>query len=182
MSFDLQQSSQQKELSALYQEVILDHSKHPRHKHKMTSCQFCQEGKNPLCGDQITVFCSLDANRLLTVSFEGSGCSISQASASMMCEALQGKTVHEVKPMLKSAEDIYSGRAQLDDADLENDLEALSGVGKFPVRIKCAALPWKTFEILFQEHFDAQGNPKNPCHFSTCPPPASKKLKVVTTE
>jgi nitrogen fixation NifU-like protein len=174
------------ELSALYQEVILEHFKRPRHKGRVEHCQFCQEGKNPLCGDTITVFCQVGGEAhdpRLSLHFEGSGCSISQASASIMCESLQNISLNEAKNRLKQAESIYSGKQSISPDDFEEDVEALHGVSQFPVRIKCAALPWKTLEILIAENFDAQGHPKQGCNkITNCVQNNSKKLKVVSTE
>lgn len=174
------------ELSALYQEVILEHFKRPRYKGRTDHCQYCQEGKNPLCGDTVTIFCEIKHDNkkpLLNLHFEGAGCSISQASASIMCEALQNIGLEEAKQLLKHAEDIYTGKEKFNTDDLEADVEALHGVSKFPVRIKCAALPWKTLEILIAENFDTEGNPKPGCNkLTNCVQNNTKKLKVVTTE
>lgn len=174
------------ELAALYQEVILEHFKRPRFKGRADHCQYCTEGKNPLCGDTVTIYCEVNQNSdnpVLNLHFDGVGCSISQASASIMCEAVQGMSLEEAKNLLKSAENIYTGKEKLNSSDLEADIEALHGVSKFPVRIKCAALPWKTFEILIAENFDAEGKPKPGCQkITNCVQNQTKKLKVVTTE
>lgn len=173
------------ELASLYQEVILEHFKRPRFKGKTEHCQFCLEGKNPLCGDTVTVFCEVkhvDNCELLNLHFEGSGCSISQASASMMCDALQGVELKMAQKILKHAEGIYTGQHKQDASDLESDLDALYGVSKFPVRIKCAALPWKTLEILLTENFDADGKAKPGCNkLTNCVLNQTKKLKIVST-
>ena len=179
------------QLEELYQEVILDHSRSPRHKGKPTiGCQICQDGKNPLCGDEITVFCRVNQEQkvsnpdwLLSLQFSGKGCSISQASASMMCELIQNKSLRECERIVEMAEQTYTGqRVQATEEDLENDLDALFGVSKFPVRIKCAALPWKTLEMILDEHFDGQGhflgNP-NGCFLEAPCARDNKKLKVV---
>ena len=174
------------ELNGLYQEVILEHFKRPRHKGRVEHCQFCADGKNPLCGDLVTIYCEVNHESptpRLNLHFEGSGCSISQASASIMCEALQNVNLTEAKSILKLAENIYTGKEKLSSDDLDSDLEALSGVSKFPVRIKCAALPWKTLEILLAENFDEKGNAKPGCDkLKSCIQNKTKKLKVVTTE
>lgn len=174
------------ELKDLYQEVILEHFKRPRFKGRTEHCEYCQEGKNPLCGDTITLFCSVDKNSdkpLLNLHFEGSGCSISQASASIMCDALHNASLERARILLKTAEDIYTGKQQLSPEELEEDVEALGGVSKFPVRIKCAALPWKTLELLLAENFDEQGHPKAGCDkLKNCVQNKTKKLKVVSTE
>jgi nitrogen fixation protein NifU and related proteins len=151
------------DLQDLYQEVIVDHSKHPRFKGKPKgTCQICQEGKNPLCGDELTLFCSvtagLNAKSHLSVQFSGKGCAISQASASMLCELMQDKTWQECRQLLQLAESTYTGKRNLgSNEDLETDLDSLFGVSKFPVRVKCAALPWKTLELILDTHFDKKG-------------------------
>ncbi len=183
MSFNTDNIQKNVELTALYQEVILEHVKRPRYKGRVNDCQFCQEGKNPLCGDTVTIFCEVNENSTFNIRFEGVGCSISQASASIMCEALQKAGLKQAQKLLHHAEDIYTGKAKLLSDDLEEDLEALYGVSKFPVRIKCAALPWKTLEILLAENFDAEGNPKEGCNkLTSCVRNNTKKLKVVSME
>ncbi|MEN9529126.1 MAG: hypothetical protein RI932_999 [Pseudomonadota bacterium] len=185
-------NSETPNLGELYQEIIVEHSRRPRCKGRVEGCQFCLEGKNPLCGDNITLFCqvqnSTQPNALprIKVNFEGSGCSISQASTSMMCEAINNKTVAEAREQINKVEGIYTGRAGAkSEDDLEEDVEALHGVSKFPVRIKCAALPWKTLELLLNENFDENGEQRpeslscklnEPCGTKT------RKLKVITTE
>lgn len=183
-------SSQQNniDLGDLYQEVLLEHAKRPRFKSKPNECRFCEEGKNPLCGDVITVYCHVDEKNdgapvSLKTSFQGSGCSISQASASMMCELLQNVTFAQAKDFIQHAEQIYTGKIALLD-DIEEDVQALYGVSKFPVRIKCAALAWKTMEWLLNHHFDKDGFPKLGCKNladseKNC---TTKKLKVVSTD
>lgn len=182
-------SLQPVELNSLYQEVILDHFKSPRFKCKEMSCRFCQAGKNPLCGDSIMIFCQVEKNKdnetLLSVGFDGSGCSISQASASIMCESLQSVSLKEAFETIKNAENIYTGKTSINSDDLEGDIEALHGVSKFPVRIKCAALPWKTLSLLLQDNFDENGVPKAGCDkLINCAksPTNQRKLKIVTTE
>lgn len=184
-------SSQTSEMSRLYQEIIVEHSKFPRFKGAQPGCRFCQEGKNPLCGDEVRVFVKLGSESTaltppkLFTHFEGHGCSISQASASMMCSAVQGLTPNEARSVIKKAEDIYSGKTSPKNEDeFEDDLDALSGVGQFPVRVKCAALPWKSLQLLLDERFDERGvlreqNSETPLQcIETC----RKKLKIVSTE
>lgn len=172
-------------LGGLYQEILLEHSKYPRHKGRLTGCQLCQEGKNPVCGDEVNVFVKVhpgDGVARISASFEGKGCSISQASASMMCEAIQDLSVIDAQRLIDRAEDIYSGALKPADAeDPEDDLEALSGVANFPVRIKCAALPWKSLELLLAGHFDTNGLPVKKISENS-EKPAARKLRVVSTE
>jgi nitrogen fixation protein NifU and related proteins len=180
-------------LSDLYQEVILDHSRRPRFKSKpVGGCQFCQEGKNPLCGDQITLFCAVKQENtsvpLVSFFFEGHGCSISQASASMLCESVHEVPVLEARRVLSQAEATYTGKAALPNAeDFDNDIDALYGVSKFPVRVKCAALPWKTMEILLNEKFDEMGKLKADQALCSSLTPSScarekRVLRIVSTE
>lgn len=174
------------DLNELYQEVIVEHARRPRFKYKPAACRFCQEGVNPSCGDTLTVFCQLEnqgAQTRLSVTFDGVGCSISQASASMMCEALQSVTLEQARAWIQKAESIYTGQRSVSPDDLVEDVEALHGVSKFPVRIKCAALAWKTLEVLLGENFDSQGQAKMGCDAlekNTCR--KEKKLRIVSTE
>jgi nitrogen fixation NifU-like protein len=181
-------ASQSIELSSLYQDVIIDHAKRPRFKSKNSSCRFCLEGKNPICGDNITVFCQVEMQNscpLLSIQFDGHGCSISQASASIMCEILQKVTLDKVQKTIHHAEEIYTGKLKVNPQDLEDDIEALNGVSKFPVRVKCAALPWKTLDLLLTDNFDVDGMPKSGCDkLENCVKSSNsqRKLKIVTTE
>ena len=180
-------------LGELYQEIIVEHSRRPRCKGRIEGCQFCLEGKNPLCGDNITLYCQVLAPNdtagfepRIKVHFEGSGCSISQASTSMMCDSVANKSVSEARSLISRVEGIYTGRTELlSEDDLEDDVEALQGVSKFPVRIKCAALPWKTLELLLNENFDEQGLQRpesSACKFDEPCVAQKRKLKVITTE
>jgi nitrogen fixation NifU-like protein len=136
-------------LEDLYREVILDHYRNPRNKGSLESPDAVAEGVNPLCGDEITIELAFDDGRVSAVAVSGQGCSISQASASMMTEAIKGKT----KPEIEALTHKFRAMMSLDgDADLAidperpgsvlGDLEALQGVSKYPVRIKCASLGW----------------------------------------
>jgi nitrogen fixation NifU-like protein len=177
-------------LAGLYKEIIVEHAKHPRRKGRPACCRYCQEGKNPLCGDQITVFCEVDTLQKdmicprIRIGFDGSGCSISQASASMMCEAVSEKTVPEIRKVLERAEGVYTGRvAQKNPEDIDEDIDALAGVAKFPVRVKCAALAWKSLELLLNEHFDNEGKMKPDdvgCDAPKCTP--ARRIKIISTE
>ena len=137
-------------LDELYKEVILDHYKNPRNKREMPDAELSCSKNNPLCGDEITVFVHEDDGRVLDVSFIGQGCSISQSSASMMSQAVKGHSVDEVRALVRkfkgmmSIEEDGDGDEQSDSEVKLGDLEALQGVVKFPVRIKCATLAWNT--------------------------------------
>lgn len=133
------------ELSELYQQVILDHNKRPRNFRKIEPASHTAEGHNPLCGDQLTIYLSLEGDELKDVAFEGSGCAISKASASMMTQAVKGKRKVEAEELFKEFHSMVTG--ELDEEQEENELGNLkifAGVREFPVRVKCATLPWHT--------------------------------------
>lgn len=139
-------------LNDLYQQVILDHNKMPRNFRRIEKANRRADGYNPLCGDRITVYIDLDGDRVADISFEGSGCAISKASASMMTESLKGKTRAEIMALFKRFHALVTGSQDPgtpanggggDTADL-GKLVVFSGVREFPVRVKCATLPWHT--------------------------------------
>jgi nitrogen fixation NifU-like protein len=134
-------------LEDLYREIILDHYRTPRNRGELPPPAQHAEGHNPLCGDEITVYLDVDADVVNDVKVSGQGCSISQSSASMMSAAIKGKSVPEVRALVRRFKGLMSietdGEAEADDVPL-GDLEALQGVVKFPVRIKCATLAWNT--------------------------------------
>ena len=152
-------------LEDLYREIILDHYRSPRNRGELeTPPAHRAEGFNPLCGDEIVVYLVLDGDIVSDIRIGGQGCSISQASASMMSAAIKGKTVHEIsdlsrafKAMMSIHESSLDGEADPvpDPSDLPDvklgDLEALRGVVKFPVRIKCATLSWNTLAQAVEE-------------------------------
>lgn len=136
------------ELNDLYQDIILEHNKHPSHFCKLEDATHQAEGFNPLCGDELTLYLRLDGERIEGVSFEGQGCAISRASASIMTDLFEGKTLSDAKELfgqLKSM--LLEGEGEIEASlDTMGDLAALSGVRQFPMRIKCATLAWHTFE------------------------------------
>ena len=136
-------------LEALYQEILLDHYRRPRNKGALPDADVHEHGVNPFCGDQIELYLRLDGDRVAEVRFDGTGCSISQASASMMTEVIRGKTVDEVRALIQRVQKMLKG-GDGGGADL-GELEALRGVSKFPVRIKCALLAWKVLEGALDE-------------------------------
>ena len=147
------------ELRELYQEVILDHSKNPRHFREMPEANHHANGHNPLCGDRITVYLHVADDVVEDVSFKGAGCSISTASASMMADALRGKRVDEVRDLFHRFHDLVTsdpGRAASagDAADL-GKLAVFSGVCEFPMRVKCASLPWHTMKAALDGEAEA---------------------------
>jgi nitrogen fixation NifU-like protein len=135
-------------LTDLYQEIILDHGKAPRNKRTMETATHSAEGYNPLCGDQIKVYLHVDGETVKDVSFSGNGCAISQASASMMTEALVGKTIDEANATFQSFHAMLVPSDKPDQAKLEgyDELQALEGVKNYPNRIKCATLAWHAFK------------------------------------
>lgn len=130
-------------LSELYQEVILDHNKSPRNFQKLEGANHQAEGYNPLCGDQITIYVLLEDGIIKNVAFQGSGCAISRASASMMTGSIKGKTIDEAEKLVESMHDMFTGAVEAEPESL-GKLAALSGVCQFPTRVKCATLPWHT--------------------------------------
>jgi nitrogen fixation NifU-like protein len=129
------------DLRDLYQELILDHNKRPRNFKKLEDANRSAEGYNPLCGDKMKIYLRLDEDRVKDVSFEGSGCAISKASASVMTESLKGKTVAEVEALFNRFRDLVTGKGSGPEPDL-GKLVVFSGVGEFPTRVKCATLAW----------------------------------------
>ncbi|MCL6553206.1 MAG: SUF system NifU family Fe-S cluster assembly protein [Firmicutes bacterium] len=130
-------------LDDLYREVILDHYAHPRNRGRLDPADVTVEGANPLCGDELVLSVRLEGDRVVAARFEGRGCSISQASASMLTEAITGKSVDEVRGLIGAFKAMMRGAGP---ADSLGDLAALQGVRKFPVRIKCATLAWVALE------------------------------------
>ena len=128
------------ELQELYQQVILDHSRSPRNFLKLDGANRIAEGHNPLCGDRVTVYLLLDNDVIQDVSFQGEGCAISKASASMMTELLKGKTKAEAQKIFSKFHDmVMTGAPNLDEL---GKLGVFAGVHKLPARVKCAILPW----------------------------------------
>jgi nitrogen fixation NifU-like protein len=133
------------ELTDLYQEIILDHNKRPRNYRELPGCTCQAEGHNPVCGDEVKVFVQLDDGKLADVAFQGQGCAISRASASMMTGKTKGRTEEEARSVFAQVRDMLVGPEAAPPREL-GDLAALSGVRKFPARIKCAMLPWHALE------------------------------------
>ena len=132
-------------LTDLYQEVILDHNRRPRNFRALDEANRTQEGYNPLCGDRLTLYVKLEGDRIADVAFQGSGCAISKASASLMTEALKGKTVTEARELFDKFHDMVTSAPDQAAPDL-GKLSVLSGVREFPTRIKCASLAWHTLK------------------------------------
>jgi len=135
------------DLRDLYQELILDHGRRPRNFHTMPEASQRAEGFNPLCGDKLTLYLKVDGDRISDVSFEGSGCAISTASASILTETLKGKTLAEAEVLFERFHDLVTGKPHADDKGLPlGKLAAFSGVSDYPARVKCATLAWHTLK------------------------------------
>lgn len=138
------------DLRELYQDIILDHGRHPRNFHALAQPSHFAHGHNPLCGDKVTVYLQLAGDRIEDVSFDGRGCAISTASASLMTEILKGKTLAEAEALFRTFHAKVTGGAEPDLApELEEDserLDPLTGVKTYPARVKCATLAWHAFE------------------------------------
>jgi nitrogen fixation NifU-like protein len=130
------------DLRDLYQEVILDHHKKPRNFRRLDDCSKHVEGYNPLCGDRVTVYVKLEGDVVKEVTFEGSGCAISTASASMMTERLKGKTREEVEKIFQSFHRLLTAEGAGEAGPELGKLAVFSGVREFPLRVKCATLAW----------------------------------------
>ena len=134
-------------LRELYQDVILDHSRHPRHYGPLPEATHSGEGHNPLCGDRVKIYLVLDAqDRIADITFEGKGCAISQASASLMSEMLMGRTVEEAEKLMGGFLHLVKGEATELTGDDREQLEVMAGVSAFPMRVKCATLAWHTMK------------------------------------
>jgi len=136
------------ELRELYQELILDHSKRPRNRREMPEADRHAEGHNPLCGDEATIYVKLDGDRVVDVSFSGKGCSISTASASLMTEAVKGKTRAEVEALFERFHELVTAAPGTSPAAAPGlgKLAVFAGVSEFPMRVKCASLAWHTLK------------------------------------
>jgi nitrogen fixation protein NifU and related proteins len=137
-------------LRELYQDIILDHGRHPRNFHALEHPTHLARGHNPLCGDRVTVYLRVAGDKIADVSFEGRGCAISTAAASLMTEVLKGKTLDEARALFAQFHArVTGGAAETLPEALEDDvgrLEPLTGVKAYPARVKCATLPWHAFE------------------------------------
>jgi nitrogen fixation NifU-like protein len=127
------------ELDELYQSVILDHNRAPRNFRKLEDATNHAEGRNPLCGDQFEIWLKVEGDVISDVAFLGQGCAISKASASMMTQAIKGKTVAEARALFEQFHNVVTGVAQ---EKLPSKLEVFRGVAAFPIRVKCATLSW----------------------------------------
>lgn len=133
------------DLNDLYQEVILDHNRRPRNFHAIADATHSAEGYNPLCGDRLTLFVQIEGDRIADVAFEGSGCAISKASASLMTEAVKGRTVADARALFERFHTMVTTAPDQPVNDL-GKLSVLAGVRQFPIRVKCASLAWHTLK------------------------------------
>ena len=138
------------DLRELYQQVILDHNRKPRNFRELSDPTRRVEGFNPLCGDHYTIFLSLDGDVIKEVTFTGSGCAISKASASVMSSTVKGKTAEEANRLFDTFHGLVTGENQSVDAVELGRLAAFSGVSEFPARVKCATLAWHTLRTALQ--------------------------------
>ena len=139
------------DLRELYQQVILDHSKKPRNFVKLDGANRTAEGHNPLCGDEVTIYLQLEDDVIRKIGFQGSGCAISKASASMMTDSLKGKSSAEAQILFERFHDLVTGgEDQEGDPASLGKLAVFSGVREFPVRVKCATLAWHTMRAALE--------------------------------
>lgn len=137
-------------LRDLYQEMILDHGKHPRNMGSLPNATHCQSGHNPLCGDQLTLYVEADNDLIKQIKFEGSGCAISVASASLMTEVIQGKSFADIWALFSLFHDMLTTETAIDEEKLDK-LTVFAGVKEFPMRVKCATLAWHTLKAALLE-------------------------------
>ena len=137
------------DLSDLYQEVILDHNKRPRNFHALDEPSHTAEGYNPLCGDRLHLYVKVEGDVITDVGFEGSGCAISKASASLMTDAIKGRTVEEARQLFERFHRMVTTPPDVAVEDM-GKLSALAGVREFPVRVKCASLAWHTLKAALE--------------------------------
>ena len=137
------------ELSDLYQEVILDHSRHPHNYHAMAGATRKAEGYNPLCGDQLTLYVKLEGDKIQDISFEGNGCAISKSSASVMTDLVKGKSKAEAVALFEKFRGLVTGEAT-SSMESSDKMAVFSGVSEFPTRVKCAVLSWHTLRSVLE--------------------------------
>lgn len=143
------------DLRDLYQELILDHNKNPRNFKKLEGATRTMEGFNPLCGDRLTLYIEEDGDKLAELAFQGSGCAISKASASLMTSTLKGKTKAEAEKLFHLFHDVVTGKKDAaSSSDELGKLSALAGVAEFPARVKCASLAWHTLHAALEGQKD----------------------------
>jgi nitrogen fixation NifU-like protein len=145
------------DLDALYQEIILDHNRRPRNYGELPGADKSVAGRNPLCGDEMTLWIRVENDRIADAKFVAQGCAVSKASASLMTTAVKGKTRDEAEELFERVHRLVTGKLSEDERKAMGSLAALGGVAKFPIRVKCASLPWHAL----RKALDG-GTPKEP--------------------
>ena len=138
-------------LEALYQEVILDHNRKPRNFRTIENADRRVDGRNPLCGDEITLYVKLDGDRIADVAFQGKGCAVSKSSASLMTAAVKGQRVDETLALFHRFHDMITGKLADGERESMGSLAALGGVSRFPLRVKCASLAWHALRSALEQ-------------------------------
>jgi nitrogen fixation NifU-like protein len=147
------------ELNELYQSIILDHNRRPRNFGEMADASSNAQGKNPLCGDEVSVWIRMENDTIADISFRGVGCAISRAAASMMTTAVKGKTRAEAAEIFERFHAVVTGKVTQDEAErMEKPIAVFAGVSRFPVRVKCAVLPWHTLRSALDPSRGAAGH------------------------
>lgn len=146
------------DLRDLYQQVIIDHSKNPRNFCVIEHPSCSGEGHNPICGDRLVLYVNQKNNIIEKICFQGSGCAISMASASLMTEMLQGKSVAEARELFNEFQQLVTTKDNAKLAEKMGKLAVLAGVSEYPIRIKCATLPWHTLKAVLQQEGDQKDN------------------------
>jgi len=141
------------DLRDLYQEVILEHSKAPRNYREVKGADKKAEGFNPLCGDRFTVFLQMNGDAIEDIGFQGSGCAISKASASMMTQSIKGKTREQAQELFDNFHKVVTGQSE--DESALGKLTVFAGVSEFPMRVKCATLAWHTLQAALDDKQEA---------------------------
>jgi nitrogen fixation NifU-like protein len=144
-------------LSELYQNVILEHNRSPRNYRAMADADRKADGHNPLCGDTVTVWIRMDGDVIGDVSFQGNGCAISKASASLMTGAVKGKSREEAEALFERFHRLVTGRLAAGESETLGKLAVFSGVSEFPVRVKCASLSWHTLKAALDSNHPPTG-------------------------
>ena len=139
------------DLRDLYQEILLQHNSKPCNFHKLEDANRSAKGYNPICGDQLTLYLKVEDDVITDVGFQGSGCAISRSSASMMTESVKGRSVAEAAEIFEAFHQMLTEPGADHDYDLLGDLESMSGVSEFPIRIKCAVLSWHTLHAALED-------------------------------
>jgi nitrogen fixation protein NifU and related proteins len=136
------------DLQELYQSIILDHNRRPKNYGELADATFSAEGRNPLCGDEVKVAIKVEDDRIEDVKFTAAGCAVSRASASIMTQAVKGKSRAEVEKIFSTFHELVTGASKPDEKEARalGELAAFSGVSRFPIRVKCASMPWHTLQ------------------------------------